>query len=355
MSARSVWSGGVVWGDGTPAGDSTDAYWMPDGATASGPLIPDVAIGGTLYTDSVSAASWSLGISGFLADLAPTTASITLVGQVTGVPGDDVVISSPLGVQWVGRLDSANQTRDTAGDWWTTVTATDIIGVLGAAYLNELDFGGYEYLDDKAAFGALHAGVELDIVDDSSGLPLVDSNSPYSGDLLALINNLAKGSNVMLAMTRDGRIHAVIRESVSPSSVLTLTGADAPADWTLTYSIDSNINRWDLYEGVAAAGNGEDSADILRYGRRVYNAIPYATFPITAFDDWIAYGGSQRPIASGTMTVASWAQEDLILLDPFQWVTESGTDWQVMSVAHDVTVGGPWTVTITADNLLDLL
>lgn len=369
MNVRSVWSGGGKWGSGTPSGARTDAYWLPDAQTPTGKPFPDVAIGGTLVTTSLQSASWSLGISDFLADLSPNTASLSFVGQVSGVPGDDVVISTGLGVAWSGRLDTVTQTRDAAGDWWTTITATDRMGALGAATLNAYAIDSYlnlpsptKTVEDLAETLAIAAGITLDVVDDSGGAlsavewvgdPSTFSGDTYTGNLLPVVNQAAIATNTMLALTRDGRISAVVRQSVTPSSVLTLSGANAPRSWSLVYSIDVDINKW----VVGTSERGRDAADVAIYGERPYPEVTdFLADDMTVFDDWITYGGSQRPTASGDLVVSDFSQSALILLDPFQWVTESGTDWQVLSVQHSVTASPySWTVSITADNLLDLL
>lgn len=354
MNTRSVWSGGVKWSSGTPTADRTNAYWLPDGATPSGRLMPDVAIGGKLYT-TVQSASWGLGIDNFLSDLSPNLANVSLTGQVTAVPGDDVVITTGLGTQWVGRLDTITDDEDAKGNHWTSITATDRIGGLGAAQLDTyatapLTGHTLEYIGELLAS---NAGISLDITDDSaSGLINVSvSSDPLTTSVLSVIATTARASNAMMALQRDGTISAVVRESVTPSSVLTLTGVNAPTSWTLSTSIDVDVNQWWWVTPI-----GEDSADVALYGARSYvsAADGIAAAFSTPFDDWVAYGGSQRPVMAGGFIVTAWSQTALILLNPFEWVTRSGTDWQVMSVRHDVTPSA-WTVAITADNLLDLL
>lgn len=360
MDARSVWSGGVKWGSGTPSGSvRTNGYWLPDGATPSGRVFIDAAIGGTLQTDNLMSASWTLGIPDFMADLGPNTASLSFKGQVTGTPGDDVVISTGLGVQWSGRLDTCQQTRDTAGDWWTTISATDRLGGLGNAELYDFSIVNLWSFAEWATATVDQTGVPLYVVDDSvSGMGDVGNitaETVYTGQALVLLNRIAKAGNLMVAMTRDGRLSVVVRESVTPSSVLTLTGVNGPKTWDLSYSIDVDINKWYWRPSIVLIG--ADEADIALYGTRTYPSddIFVAAFS-TIFDDWVAYGGSQRPTASATMVVSAWSQDDLILLDPFQWVTESGTNWQVMSVSHRVSASPQsWEVSVTLDNLLDLL
>jgi hypothetical protein len=497
MDAKSLWSGGVEWG--TAVTDRAAAFWMDDGAEPSGRLMPDIAIAGELLTDQLQSASWELGISDFLADLSPNTASFSFVGQVSASPGDDIVLSTGWGVAWVGRVDTKAQTRDTAGNYWTTVTATDTLGALGLARLDDYDLSD-GFFDEMLESNALELGVTADVVDDTvSGFPaIIYFPATFTGSFLDLMNQHAKSANLMLAMHRDGTFHAVMREAravLTPSNGdfevnttgwsayaggsisrttttplsgvaegrvgcvatqysgavypltgtflaghtyrlsvntelisgenawyiqlfsaeqlahdgygpdetftatgtptvrtmdftptinltdvelyvgaseavptvgvlaiddvtveeygLSLTGINAPVSWNEDTSIDIDINRW--YDPQNLTVIGVDQDDIDTYGERSYDTSDGWTFlNYDHFDDWVAYGGSQRPVASGELVVSSWSQDDLILLNPFQWVTEDGTDWQVMRIRHDVTPN-EWRVSITADNLLDLL
>ena len=342
---RSTWSGGVTW--------SGTGKWMPDGLTASGPLVPEVAIDGTLIS-GLQAASWRLGITDFLAELSPGSCSLSFAGDVDVLPGDSIVLSIPTGTLWVGRVDSVNNMRDTAGHQWTTVNGSDSLGALATAYVVDADPLALN-LEQWAEALATAAGVSLDLVDDSvSGLPTtILASAPVSGSVLDLINSNARRSNAMIALQRDGAIHAVIREAVTPADQAVIT--DRYSERTKVTSQAANINRWTIT--ADAIEYGADDADIALYGQRTYEAGSDVWLAATSqFDDWVAYGGSQRPIRAYTLPMKSWADDDLMLLDPFDWVTADGTDQQIMGLAHNVTASPPlWTVTLDVDNLLDLL
>lgn len=506
MNVRSVWSGGGKWGSGTPSGARTDAYWLPDGQTPTGRPFPDVAIGGTLVQDKLQSASWSLGIPDFLSDLSPSTATLTFVGQVSGTPGDEVVISSAIGGHWSGRLDTVTQTRDTAGDYWTTITATDRVGALGAAELRDEDVSASTDLETLGERLAAEAGITLDILPRGNvDLPtLTNGSATYSGSVLSLINGAARASNRMLALSRNGKLLAVPRESrnrltvndsggygtfsadtggwaayaggsiarstttpirgvadaqvtatttqysgavfslagrrflagrtyrlqmdverisgeqdwyiqlwsdtattgappstsfvatstptlvsvdltpdfdatdleihvgvidaVPTAGVLAidnvevfevgtpLTGSSAAQTWETTTSVDSVINSLRTLSGGTPTDFGADSETTALYGLRQFEAIDFeATISPDEFSDWNFYfneGYGIRDIGSGSFVVSSWTQDDLLLLEPFQWVTEGGVDWQILSVAHNVTASPySWTINVTADSL----
>jgi hypothetical protein len=347
---RSTWSGGVTW--------SGTAKWMPDGLTASGPLVPEVAIGGTLRT-GLQQASWRLGISDFLAELSPGSCSLSFAGDVAVLPGDSIVLSIPTGVLWVGRVDTVSNTRGADGHQWTTVNGTDGLGALGATGTSPTNTA--TVLDAFVEQLAADAGVTLDIVDDSvSGLPtLVFNLATETMTILAWANRGAKSSNAMLALHRDGTIHAVVREAVTPADQVDIT--DRYSSRTKTTSADTNINRWVLTEpGVPSPTvNVSDTADIALYGERAFTMDDYIGDGAGAdahWLDWTSYGGSQRPIRSYVLPMRSWADDDLMLLDPFDWVTADGSDYQIMGLEHSVSASPPvWTVTLAVDDLLDLL
>lgn len=367
--AASLWSGGVEWGTATTP--RANAYWQPGTAVPTGRPFPDVAIGGELVTAQGMSASWSLGISDYLADLSPNTASVTFAGTLVAAPGDDFIISTPLGAAWAGRVDTVVKTRDVNGDYWTTVNGTDRVGALGAATLEAWSYSGTLTLETLGEDLASDAGISLDIIDGSvDGLEnLYAGPAAYDGTVLDIINKAARSSNAMLGLTRDGRISAVVREAVTPSSVLTLTGDNAPVSWAESTSVDGVINKLWVWDDPVASPRlvGYDtSGSITAYGERTFEGADFATdqTPANNWTDWNIYingtlsvypsGTPPLPIADAELIVSSWSQEDLILLDPFQWVTESGTNWQVMSVQHDVTPN-EWRVRISADRLLDVL
>lgn len=498
MNVRSAWSGGAKWGSGTPSGARTDAYWLPDGQTPTGRPFPDVAIGGTLIED-LQTASWSLGISDYLADLSPNTASLTFVGQVSGVPGDEVVITSALGVQWSGRLDTVSQTRDRAGKWWTTITATDRVGALGSAQLDDVDVSGSTDMETLGESYADAAGITLDIrsLANRAFTTLTGGSASYSGSVLSLINGAARASNRMVALARNGAVYAaprenrnkltledaayglftdgatlgfagylsgsIVRSTASPitgagsgritsgttqfaGTVLALSGADfikgrtyrvslqarsisgntgwyielyspdagsetelitvsataatftvdwvptadtssvelyvgnmnttssvididrvevfevgvllagasAAQEWSTVRSVDSIINKLRVLVGGVPSDVGASSETTKLYGERAFEATDFDPTD-QVFGDWNFYanaGYGLRSTGSGSFVISDWSQDGLILLDPFQWVTEDGTDWQVMSVQHSVTASPySWNVSITADTL----
>jgi phospholipase C len=137
---------------------------------------------------------------------------------------------------------------------------------------------------------------------------------------------------------------------------------DRYSERTKVTNLSANINQWRHFRTDVTELVGDDLADQALYGVRTYELDPSFELPTGVgidhdiFDDWVAYGGSQRPIRAYTLPMKSWADDDLMLLDPFDWVTADGTDQQIMGLAHNVTASPPlWTVTLDVDNLLDLL
>jgi hypothetical protein len=283
------------------------------------------------------------------------------------------MISTGLGVAWFGRVDQVTETRDVNGDHWTTVTATDKIGALGAAPIVTRDVPGGTLVDIAADLGS-RASIDLELVDGSGGLPTMlqwsahGITTTFDGSVLDYLNLASRSSNAALALQRDGTVLAIMREVVTPSSVLTLSGVNAPVTWSKSKSVDSVINRVILrWSDGALVGDTSDNstsiystaalASIVIYGERAYTVDRYLFGSGSPYNDLATAGGAPERfvVTSGELVVTDYSQDDLILLNPFEWVTESGTAWQVLSVRHDVNVNGQWRVSITADNLLDLL
>jgi hypothetical protein len=53
--------------------------------------------------------------------------------------------------------------------------------------------------------------------------------------------------------------------------------------------------------------------------------------------------------------VSDFSQTALLTLAPLDWISVNGEDWQVLSMTWSATPGQPMRLSITADNLLDLL
>ena len=217
MNVKSLWSSGVQWGTATTS--RAGAYWQPDGNTPTGKAFVDVAVNSVLLTTSLQAASWNLGIPDFLADLRPNTASFSFKGQITATMGDPVVVSSGWGPAWAGRVDTITETRDVNGDYWTTVTATDRIGSLGAAQ-RQNHAGWTGRLDELIETLSAEAGIPVDAVDSSTARSPsataygIIHGSNFSGSLLEYINLAARSANAMVASKRDGTIWFVTRRSL---------------------------------------------------------------------------------------------------------------------------------------------
>lgn len=173
-------------------------------------------IDGASVTSSMQSASWSLGPSDFLADLAPSTASLSFKGQVTAAVRDEVVISSDSGVQWTGYVDTITETRDVAGNYWTSIGATDVVGTLGSASLEEAApaSGGSHQIAETLATAA---GITLDGVNDSfDSIALLSwgvsyAGTTFTGTVLEYINLAARSANEMAAMHPDGSLHFLSR------------------------------------------------------------------------------------------------------------------------------------------------
>lgn len=243
--------------------------WLPQGARAVTLPVLAATIDGSSVTSSLMSATWNIGIDNYIADLSANTASLSFKGTVTASPGDVVVISASGTTMWTGYVDTVSVLRDVAGDYWTTVSATDIIGRLGASELADYNMSGPNAMDVVAEDACSEAGLTLDFVDSSSRglIPIYDGINDYltySGDLLSYINELAKASNAMLALQPDGTIKVYSRQALYSADVSNGTFDTNTTGWTAT-GTGASITRVTAspYEG---AGNARIVSGTSLYG-----------------------------------------------------------------------------------------
>ena len=369
LNVKSLWSGGVEWG--TAVTDRAAGYWQPDGVTPTGKPFADVAVGGTLLTASLMSASWSIGPDDYISDLAPDTGTFSFKGTVAAVAGDDVVVSTGQGALWAGRVDTVQDQRDTKGNHWTTVNATNFIGALGTARLRKAD-GYRNTLDRVIELVARDAGVRIDVVDQSNGTyglitlqRMAAWSTTFTGTVLDYANIAARSSNAMIASQPDGTIAVMTREAPLswPPTAVSLTGASAPVTWTTFTTRDGEINRWDFSSPSGTDNSVTLNSDIYANGEQAFtidnwldagDTPPWLALGVP-FTDWWAYTPSVHTTYTGEFVVSDFSST-LLQLAPLDWVTESGTYSQVMSMQWNVDgPGQPMRLTITTDDFLGRL
>lgn len=363
----SLWSGGWTW-EVAASGTGTQGYWQSSANPTDRTGLPElsVAIGGAPVRHTVLRASFSLGQSGWLDTIQPSSASLEVEGEVEGEVMDEVVIalmsdvttehSAPL---WVGYVDDISTTTDTGGRVTSSVSLIDIVGRLGQAPAPETpDFasttGGNlaEYIE----YVALEAGVLTYVVDDSiQGVSLFSHDFDDDDTALAAIARLETEGNSNVFLRGDGRLVVArrfyVEDDLDPAPTpVDLSGAAAPATWTVRRSPTSVINDWgDIY-----FPSDEQLASRERYGRRSYAAPDDA-----GWDQLISLTGSlmQEPRATleGTAVPITDLGHAALFASPADWATVGGETYQVLSVQHEVAPGHQWTVTLTGDSTQPLL
>lgn len=254
IMTASLWSGGVTWG-----ADADEGVWMPDGASPSGRPVPAVAIAGASVLNSIQSASWGLGPSDPFADLEPSTATLTFTGQVDAAPDEDVVISTGWGALWGGRIVSVSQTRDTAGNWTTSITATDKVGQMGGAALRKNN-GKTGDLVTIIGYLSRVAGVRVNVTDSSTGtygLPdlarILYFGETFTGSMLEYLNIAARSSNAMVALQPDGTLRVMTREALMPDQVSNGTFETNTSGWADFNTGTITRITSDFHSGAACA------------------------------------------------------------------------------------------------------
>jgi hypothetical protein len=372
-NAPSLWSGGVRWGDpAAPFGDGTDAYWGSVSAVTGRTGRPrlSVAIGGALVLEQLMEADWDLGRSDWLSVLTPASASFRFVDVPVGEVNDSVVVGLMSDATeyhsdslWVGRVTNISTDEDITGLVFSTISATDVVGILGQADSPASIVSGHT-LQTLAEELAENAGIGLEVDTDALvTLPTLTAASDLSGKVLDLINRAERSSNALLFLKGNGRLHAAMRDTTSASSVVVidLEGDDSPSGWSRTKGIDSVITTWVL-GAEGSWGPIETAATTLEdYGEQAYSATDLLINDPAPYAALIASDVMAHPrfiLTQAPIPVRDLAQKALYL-NPLDRVTRDGETWQVMSVHHTVrpievegdliSAYGDWRVTIGAD------
>ncbi len=359
-NAPSLWSGGVRWGDPAQAfGDGTDAYWGAPAAASGRTGKPrlSVAIAGGLVTEQLRAASWTLGRPDWLSTLTPTSASFTFVDKpevhvndpiVVGLRSDTTEYHSD--ALWVGRVTGFRTRRDLGDIVTTTITATDVIGVLGQAEAPTSLAAGYT-LKTLIEQLALDAGVSLQVdTDPLVTLPTLIAASDISGKLLELVNRAERSSNALLFLRGNGRLYAAMRNSTGASAVtvVNLDGDDSASGWEEDTNLGNVVTRWKL--GNDTWSTDTDATTLEEYGEQAFSATDLLVNDPAPYANLIASDVMANPravLVDAPFPVTDMGQK-VLYLNPLDRVISDGTTWQVMSVQHDVSPA-EWRMNITAD------
>jgi hypothetical protein len=264
---------------------------------------------------------------------------------------------------WVGRVTNISTDEDITGLVFSTISATDVVGILGQADSPASIVSGHT-LQTLAEELAENAGIGLEVDTDALvTLPTLTAASDLSGKVLDLINRAERSSNALLFLKGNGRLHAAMRDTTSASSVVVidLEGDDSPSGWSRTKGIDSVITKWVL-GAEGSWGPIETAATTLEdYGEQAYSATDLLINDPAPYAALIASDVMAHPrfiLTQAPIPVRDLAQKALYL-NPLDRVTRDGETWQVMSVHHTVrpievegdliSAYGDWRVTIGAD------
>lgn len=368
-----LWSGGWVWADADDlaATAGQTGYWQASANPQTGRTGPPdlcVAIAGRMVLEQLRSASWSLGRSDWLSVLSPTSASLSFVDVPAAKVGDDVVISLMSDTKqlhsdalWVGRVDAVRTSRDLSGFVTSTISATDVVGVLGKAEAPASLPAGHT-LKTLVEGLAATAGVSLKVdADPLATLATLLAVSDNEGTVLDLVNRAERSSNALLFLRGSGRLYAAIRDATGASSarVVTLDGPNSASSWDTDESLGNVITRWRLGDG-SLWETDTAATTLLTYGDQTYSATDLLVNDPAPYADLIASDvmAYPRPIVTGASFPIADLAQDVLYLDPLDRVVDDGTTWQVMSVRHEVTpieveddgrTRADWRVTITAD------
>lgn len=372
VNAPSLWSGGIEWGTAETPG--AIGYWQTAAAATARTGTPtlSIAIGGRRIVEQLNSAQWTLGQADWMATLSPSTASFTFVGAVDASLNGDIVVGVMSSVTdqhsdalWVGRVDSLTTMQDVAGNYWSTIQASDVIGVLGEARAPaDQGTGVLGTLQTLTKSLAADAGINV-VVETSDTLSDIYGDvewatTPYDASLLEFINRMARTSNAILVLQGNGHLRAAVRQAAAGSVETTpLTGPDSFTTWTEMTSLGNVLNsfRFGGITGWTESGlDFEITSSIDAYGSRAFevgdmlspNSGPYSG------SGMLEALATPRAVVTGADFPVTDLSQRVLWLDPLDWVTHDTDAWQVMSVQHSASPGD-WRVTITADQTQNYL
>ena len=349
----SAWSGGVRWGTTT---EDAPAYWEPVSShpTTGKPELT-VAIAGEPVLGELVSASWSLGRGDWFAQLQPSNATFSFVGAANANPKDTIVATTVLGPLWSGIVDAVTYSIDHTGQDISTVSATNITGILARAELEDYDIpsGDLVWLAEHLS---RIAGVPMQVseVETDGTLPVLDATTGYSGSVLGYLNRAERSSNALLAVLPNGTFKVIMRAAF-PTGTTTveaynLVGDNSPSNWDETLALDNVFNAFQLVKSDGTIVlNDQDAASIAQYGLQSFGVDGYLSDSSTHFSE-----GLKDVVAAprSILTAASFPVTDLsqhaLVIEPLDYVDRNETLWLVTSVQHEVTLSD-WRVSITAD------
>lgn len=358
-----LWSGGILW---SPS--EHDGVWLADDYSAELPA-PEawpqlaVAVNGYLVLEQLQEASWDNGVDSWFGQLQPSSASMSFLGLVQGMPGDIIVASSGLDCHWVGLADEVTADELVDGSLVSVVNGTDLVGMLGGAKLNaaSIPSGTLEYL---AVYLAELAGVavRVQLAPSVGVLPTLDATASYTGSVLDYLVLAANSSNALLLLQPDGTFSILVRDALPTTDpvVYDLSGEDSPASWSQRWSPADIRNGWQLVKANGTVVlDTQDATSVRAYGLRSFAVQGFLASSASHFTSGLQTAvaavravltGAEFPVLDNAHPARTWR--------PLDWVSRNEQQWQLLKLAHrvralreqpDGDIVTEWRVTITAD------
>ena len=368
-----VWGAGIEWG----------SFYWGEAATSGLPKV-FVSIDGELV-GTADTARWRLGRSDWFDVLSPQSATVTVAAEVTAEPNSVIRLTCGAGLLWTGYVDDAT-VSDAVGDApRTTITATDVVGRLGVAVKapGRLTAGSdliarYFPVGNIVGIGDdLVTVVEAYLADYAADLEITVTEGPSTGTLPALtdwyfdapgprpkksileiFNKAEETSNAMIALQPDGSLLVTMRAASGLSTVPMAALEDTNKTYVKRRGRTTVINRWLLERPAYDDDTVLDTYDptsVGLYGEKAYEVQDYLCTTDTHFTTGLRTALTiPRWVGSATFPIGDLG-DPALMLAPLAWATLGGDVWQVMSVEHNVGLGGVWDVSVELDASQDSL
>jgi hypothetical protein len=180
--------------------------------------------------------------------------------------------------------------------------------------------------------------------------PSLSAQTSYEGTAINALQQYEDSSNAILVCHPRDIVVAQKRIAL-PEPVtylpLALDGPDCPALWRKQRATVRVLNDFLFLDAAGASvGSYLYTDSVAKYGRRTFSA-PVLVSSMSQ-QAWMDVASEPRYVVPAARFHVHSEEQSVHLLQPLDFVSFDGQDWQVMRVSHDVKVGR-WDMTLAVD------
>lgn len=319
--------------DGTAAGTPTYGQTGPWGASGPDAIAFQASDAADKFTVGdqfdLTGGTWDIGVWFYWTGTNPV--AYTIVSKFTASPSNN---------GWVLDVSSATGVRfRTFNSGTTTTTINSGSGTIST--------GTWYHVNVSASGGTVRLHLNGVTVDSDTLGTIPNTTADLRVGTLGNAASWWDGRLCMLSIWNSSALTATEVSDLIYLGRVQLAGNQEPYRWTRTESITTVVNHW-IFRQFGGVTSDTDATSITAYGDRTFEVDSDA---ISALGDVYsaalrAHLENPRPTISCAFHVTGSDQSFIVALQPLDYVTRDGEEWQVMSVQHDISVDR-WEVTAT--------